>query len=162
MKTTRSWGWARARSDGVWTHGCRWARPLCAAAPWVAFLLVLFEFSLIEGRMSASSGLIVNLPEPIAHEDEAPTLTACVLRVSRSGSGGDETFIFFDDARYQLGSPSSLNEFRTTLAQQVQHDRKGALLLLADARVALGDTMKIVSLAREAGVSHVQIAERPK
>ncbi len=160
MKST-NWGWRPVRPEGIWKHGCKWTQPITVAAPWIMLALLLVEFSLIEGRLTASPGVIFNLPPPVCGETVAmPGLAAIVVPVAREGSDGRETLVFFDDARYSLSDESSVEALRARLSTRVQADASGTLLLLIDARVSSGDVMRLAGLAREAGVTHVQIGER--
>ena len=157
MKTTE-WRWRPVRPEGIWKHGCKWARPFTVAAPWISFALLLAEFSFIDGHMTAQPGLVFNLPAPISGDSALPGLAALV--VLREGTAGRETLVFFDDVRYSLYEESSVEQFRERLAQRVQSDASGTLLLLSDSRVPTGDMMRLACYAREAGVVHVQIGER--
>lgn len=157
MKTT-DWGWRPVRPEGIWKHGCRWARPLTVAAPWLSLALLLVEFSFVEGHMTAAPGLVFNLPAPVGGDSATPGLAALV--VLREGSTGRETLVFFDDVRYSLSEEASVEQFRERLAQRAQSDASGTLLLLSDARVPTGDMMRLAGFARDAGVAHVQIGER--
>ena len=159
MKTT-AWGWRPVRPEGIWKHGCLWAKPLTVAAPWIALALLFVEFTLIEGRLVAAPGLVLNLPAPVCGEAATPGLAAIVVPVLREGVAGRETLVFFDDARYTLSDDASVDAFRERLAARAQADARGTLLLLADGRVTAGDLMRLMTLAREAGVAHVQVGER--
>lgn len=159
MKAT-AWGWRPVRPEGIWRHGCRWARPLTVAAPWIALALLLVEFGLIDGRLVAAPGLVLNLPAPVCGKAATPGLAAIVVPVVREGAAGRETLVFFDDARYSLSDAASAEAFRTRLAARAQADRSGTFLLLADGRVAAGELMRLMALARDAGVARVEIGER--
>ena len=155
-----SWGWTPSRPEGIWRHGCKWAHPLTAAAPWVTLALLVATFALVEGRLAAASGVVFDLPKSAGGEAVAPGLAAGVMPVVREGVAGRETIVFFDDARYSLADETSREAFRERLGERAAADTKGTLLLLADVRVPSGDLMKLAALAREAGVVHVEIAER--
>lgn len=155
-----AWGWRPVRPEGIWKHGCRWARPLTVAAPWIALALLLVEFAFIERRLVAAPGLVLSLPAPVCGEAATPGLAAIVVPVLREGAAGRETLVFFDDARYPLSDGAAVEAFRERLAARAQADASGTLLLLADGRVASGDLMRLMGIAREAGVSKVQVGER--
>ena len=72
---------------------------------------------------------------------------------SRLMNESDVVFLCLPDA-------AAVEAFRERLAARAQADRSGTLLLLADGRVASGDLMRLMGLAREAGVTRVQIGER--
>ena len=159
MKST-DWGWRPVRPEGIWKHGCKWAKPLTVAAPWITLALLLVEFSLIEGRLVARPGLVFNLPATVSGDSATPGLAAIVGPETRQDGPGRETLGFFDDARYSRSEGDSVKALSERLAVRVQSDASGTLLLLTDARVSTGDMMRLAGIARDAGVVHVQIGER--
>lgn len=160
MKTT-AWGWRPESPEGIWKHGCKWAKPFAAAVPWVTLALLLVVFVLLDGRLSSAPGLVFDLPEPVVGNGaEAPSLAAVVVPVAREGAAGRETLVFFDDVRYSLSDELSMESFREQLGERAAADATGTLLLLADAYVPAGQVMRLAGIAREAGVLHVQIAEK--
>lgn len=157
---TTSWGWRPERPEGIWKHGCRWAKPLTAAAPWITLALLLVMFAFMQGRLTAAPGVVFDLPDPVAGAAGTPGLAVVVVPVVREGAAERETFVFFDDARYALSDASSVDAFRERLGERAAADAAGSLLVLADARVSSGQLMRLLSIAREAGVVHVQVAEK--
>ena len=97
-------------------------------------------------------------------------MTMLVLPSANVGETGG-TLVFFDDARYVLWnrreteSSAELQRYELSDRQSEQlrariqdSSASGGLLMLVDRRVASGDLHKIVKIARDAGVRHVQIA----
>ena len=153
-----SWGWRPPRPEGIWKHGCRWAKPFTAAAPWITLLLLVVMFGLVEGRLTAAPGLVFDLPAPVSRVSDIPGLAVVV--VVRQGAAGRETVVLFDDASYSLSDDGAVESFRERLGERASANAAGTLLILADARVPSGHMMRLAGLAREAGVVHVQIAEK--
>lgn len=160
MSAGASWGWTPPRPEGIWRHGCKWAHPLTAAAPWITLALLLATFALVQGRLAAASGVVFDLPERAGDEAVVPGMAAVVMPVVREGVAGSETIVFFDDARYSFSDEASREALRERLGERAAADKSGELLVLADVRVPSGDLMRLAGLAREAGVVRVQIAER--
>lgn len=157
------WDWRQASDVGVWAHGAKWARPLCAAAPWMSLALVAVLFGIASRETTFARGTVFDLPEVAAGAaaDAAdPGLTAFVLPVPRSAGGGDETLVFFDDARFTPDDAASAANLSRRLAARASDARSRTLLLLADRRVPAGDLMALIALARKAGMKRVQVAER--
>jgi biopolymer transport protein ExbD len=100
---------------------------------------------------------VCDLPARVAGQAEATGLAALVLPAS---GAGDETLVFFDDARYSLSDKMSVDVLRDRLSVRAGAEPSRTFLLLADRRVPAGDIMRLVDLARGSGLTRVQIAER--
>ena len=158
--TGREWGWRPAQAEGIWRYGARWTKPLFAAVPWITLALLLVMFGLLADTLTAAPGVVFDLPAPVGRQTAVPDATMLVLPSANVGESGD-TLAFFDDARYVLGDPQSVALLREQLLSHVQAgSARATLLVLADRRVPAGELMKLVGIARESGVRHVQIAER--
>jgi biopolymer transport protein ExbD len=151
------WGWRPRQSEGIWRHGCAWTKPLFAAVPWVTLAILLALFAFIGDRLPQVPGLVCDLPARVAGQAEATGLAALVLPAS---GAGDETLVFFDDARYSLSDKMSVDVLRDRLSVRAGAEPSRTFLLLADRRVPAGDIMRLVDLARGSGLTRVQIAER--
>ena len=159
MSAASAWGWRPVRSEGIWRHGCVWARPFTAAAPWIMLLVLMLMFALIEGRLAAAPGITFDLPSATGPQTDLPGLVALVLPMGRETDGVRETVVFFDDARYSLADETSAEAFRADLMARTGGDAAATLLLLADRHVPSGDVMRLVGLARGC-VANVQVAEK--
>ena len=154
------WNWRRNAWEGIWKYGPKWMRYLSVASPWISLALAVSMFAIVSGRYASSQGVVFDLPEGSVVEGSPASMLAIMLPVQRDADGGEETILFFDDARYLPSDPSSLDTFREALSARAERDKRGTLLLMADRRVAGGEIMRIMELARESGVKHVMIAEK--
>lgn len=154
------WRWRTASDAGVWAHGAKWARPLSAAAPWLSLVLLVSLFGIVSKEVTLGRGTVFDLPESAAADADDPGLTVFVLPVPRDAGGGEETLVFFDDARFAPADAASAANLQHRLSARVSDARSRTLLILADRRVPAGDLMKLMALARKAGLRHVQVAER--
>lgn len=164
MSAQSHWGWSPRQTEGIWRHGCAWTKPIFAAVPWITLTLLLALFAFIGDRLPQVQGLACDLPAPVPREDadtatEATGLAALLLPAA-DASG--ETLVFFDDARYSLSDETSVSTLRDRLGIRAGAEPSRTFLLLADRRVPAGDVMRLVGVARESGIEHVQIAERRK
>ena len=157
--TGREWGWRPAQAEGIWRHGERWTKPLFAAAPWITLALLLVMFGLIDGRLTAAPGVEFDLPKSTGRQAVVPGATMLVLPSANVGENGG-TLAFFDDARYLLSDPASVDEFAGRLSDRSVETRCGTLTLMADRRVPVGDVMQVMAVARSRRIAHVQLAEK--
>jgi len=152
-----NWGWRPRQADGIWRHGCAWTKPLFAAVPWITLTLLLALFAFIGDRLPQVPGIVCDLPQPVAGQAQATGLAALVLP---GANADEETLVFFDDARYSLSDESSVMTLKERLGARSLAEPSNTFLLLADRRVPAGDIIRLVGIARESGLSRVQIAER--
>ena len=132
------------------------------AAPWITLVLLLCMIALISNRMTVAPGVVCDLPASSIREGETPDLTVMIVPAVSEKENVRGTLVFFDDARYSVEDPVLFASFRKRLAERVAADETGNLLVLGDRRISAGALMKLVDAAREAGVNHLQIAERPE
>lgn len=154
------WNWRPVRQDGIWRHGCGWARPLCAAAPWIMLALLFVMFTMVEGRLVAAPGVLFNLPPVVGDVSETTGFAAFAMPAAQEGGRAAETLVLFDDSRYSLSEPGEVDALRFHLAERAAAEGNSTLLLLADRRLSAGDVMRLVGIARESGVECVQVAEK--
>lgn len=130
-------------------------RPIVAAAPYLTVGLLLLLFHFVGGTLTASKGLLFDLPADGAAADGVQTdLVAMVMPMRH------DTVVFFDDSRYLLSEASSLTSLGDHLSERTRRDKSTTLLVLADRRVSGGELMSLASLARRSGVRQVLFAER--
>lgn len=154
-----TWGWRPRRNEGIWKYGPRWAKPLVAGAPWITVCLLVLMFYGISGHFVSRPGTIFDLPSGTASADLHPEHVALMLSVPRE-TGGTETLVYFDDARYILSDESSVRQLQSRMAELAAAAARKELLLMCDRRVSHGEVMKFTDIARRAGVAMVQVAER--
>ena len=146
------WGWTPERNLGIWRHGAGWLRPAFAAMPYLTVGLLLVQLLFLGGTLSATKGVLFELPSGAFSDVERTDLIALVMPV------GHETVVFFDDARYVLGDASSMRNFAENLSERVSHSAGKSLLVLADRRVPSGGLVELVALARTHAVERVLVA----
>jgi biopolymer transport protein ExbD len=155
------WNWKPERTQGVWRTGPVWLRPFLSAVPWITVLLLVLMFHIVGGTLTSFEGVLFDLPDSAGLRDDEPaTLVALVMPMSRRTALQHETLVFFDDSRYVLDDAASVRAFGEHLSERVARSPSKTLLVLADRRVSAGELMRLVGIARESGVRHVQIAER--
>ncbi|MGN0853019.1 MAG: hypothetical protein ACI4Q3_06545 [Kiritimatiellia bacterium] len=160
--TASEWRWRPVRQEGIWKHGCPWARPFTAAVPWITLAMLLVMFGLIGERMAVAPGVAFELPDPVGDLSEITGFAAFAMPEARENGAEGGTLVFFDDARFSLSDPASLNSLQSKFAERASTEKRPTLLLLADRRIPAGDLMRLVGIARESGIVHVQIAEKRK
>lgn len=153
--------WRSSAPAGVWRHGPKWAKPFVAAAPWIAFAIVLGAIALAQDRLTAAPGTLFSLPEGTAKEGRAANLVALVLPHPARNGADAGTMVFFDDARYILSDPSSRDALSEAVSARAAAAENQTLLAMVDTAVPAGELMDFVHLARAAGISLVQVAEKP-
>ena len=133
---------------------------LVSAAPWINVLLLIVLFALIESRLALQPGVVVDLPRAPFREGLRYGLTAVMIPVPRTN--GLETLVFFDDDRYMIDTAERREKLAERISQRAALEPRREILLLADRRIPHGDVIAVVNLAREAGVSRVNVSIKPE
>ena len=132
---------------------------LISVAPWLNLVLLLVFFAMVESKTLLVPGAVVRLPKMPFRDGTPPGMTAVALSIGQPG-GSREEVIIFDDERFQVKSAEQMRRLRETLADRVRRHGDVPLVLLADERMNHGTVVKIMDMAREAGVREVNIAAR--
>ena len=150
-----SWGWRPERTAGIWRHGAGWIRPFVAAAPFLSVLLSMMMLHFVSGTLTAARGVLFDLPVDDGHaEGEATELVVLVMPMRHA------TMAFFDDSRYLLDDAASVRALGERVAERISKSGSKTLLVLSDRRVAGGELMKIVTLARKNGVRRLLFSQK--
>jgi biopolymer transport protein ExbD len=70
--------------------------------------------------------------------------------------------VFFDDDRFTLDVPARREQLAGRIRARAALEPRREILLLADRRIPHGDVMAVVNLAREAGISRVNVSTKPE
>ena len=151
-----TWGWQPRRSRGKWEHGPLWLKPLSASSPWIALVVSVLMIYMSGTSLSTAQGVLVDLPEAGLAEGEATELVALVMPMSANG----DVCVFFDDARYTLGSAASVAAFGEHLAARADRIEAKTLLVLSDRSVACGELSKVAAVARASGLGRILFANK--
>jgi biopolymer transport protein ExbD len=154
--------WGKWRSETLrnrFTRGGWGGRALCAAAPWVNLVLLVVLLLVVGDRILLRPGVVFDLPRTPFREGMRYGLTAVMIPVARTN--GQETLVFFDDEPFDLGVAPRQEQLAARIHNRVALEPRREFLLLADRRIPHGDVMTVVNLAREAGVSRVNVSTKP-
>jgi biopolymer transport protein ExbD len=164
MKQNEPVRWLQAiRSHrGVYRFGGPWAQAVMYSVPWINALILFALLFLYHERITISPGIVFDLPPAPLREGSHTGLTALMFAVTQESMAREEALVFFDDSRFMVED----NDQMAVLAEQIRVRCQNAsakdFLLLADKRVKHGDIMRFVNILRNAGVSKVNVAEKPE
>lgn len=137
-----------------------WFKGLVLMAPWLTLVLILAMFSFLYSSLAPAPAVSLDLPDTSMSDSSNPGLVALLLPGGANGTQPEGSLVFFDDARYVLSDPASGEGLARRLGERSFETRCGTLTLLCDRRVPAGDLMRVMELARQVRISHVQVAEK--
>ena len=154
--------WGKWRSETLRNRFARrgWGgQALLAAAPWLNLVLLTILLLVVGDRILVRPGVVFELPHAPFREGLRYGLTAVMIPVPRTN--GMETIVFFDEERFEMTTQAKQEQLAERIRARVEHEPRREILLLADRRIPHGDVMALVNLARDAGVSRVNVSTKP-
>ena len=137
--------------------------PLFSATPWLSTVLILGALYVAHDRMAVTPGVMFDLPPaPLTEGTHAGAATVLMFSVSRETLTGEETLVFFDDERYLIRDDDQFALLTSRITDTAALGRTQEMILLADKNVPHGDVMRFVNLARQAGITRINVAQKPE
>lgn len=133
---------------------------LAQAAPWITVALIALMFEFLYNSLAPAPAVSFELPDSGIADSAEPGLVALLIPAEAAGGDAEGALVFFDDARYVLADSAGAEEFALRLGERSADRKSSVLTLLADRRVSAGEVMKTMAIARAAGISRVQLAEK--
>lgn len=134
---------------------------LLSIGPWLDVVLLVIFFALLNSRFVLQPGVIVELPEAPFRNGSQSGLVVVVLSFRGPHHGGRQEVLFFEDERFPVGQEARMREFQTALAARAARAAEPHLIIQADRRVDHGTVVRLMNIAREAGIRNVNVAARP-
>jgi biopolymer transport protein ExbD len=141
--------------------GGPWAQAVLYAVPWINVLILVVLLFLYHERIAVSPGVLFDLPSTPLREGSHTGLTALMFAVTHEVMAREEALVFFDDARYMVADDDQMAALADQVRLKIKSSTSRDFLLLADKHVRHGDIMRFVNILRNAGVSKVNVAEKP-
>lgn len=147
----------------IYHFGGRWLRTLLVPVPWVTALAVAVLLYVVHGKLAVAPSVAVDLPVAAPEFGERTVLTALMTSFSHDAQGSEEVLVFFDDDRFFLTDSSDCDLLRDRLRERVgAHAGNSSMILIADKQIRHSDLLRFSGLAKDAGVSRLNIAVKPE
>ncbi len=156
-----SWVQSIRLHRGVNRFGGPWAQAILFSVPWINTLILIVLLYLYHERIAVSPGIVFDLPETPLRDGSHTGLTALMFAVTHESMAREEALVFFDDARYVVQDSEQMSKLTDQIRLRMKSATSRDFLLLADKRVSHGDIMRFVTILCNAGVSKVNVAEKP-
>lgn len=164
MKKPEPVQWLQAVRNhrGVSRFGGPWAQAVMYSVPWINAIILFILFFLYHERITISPGIVFDLPPAPLREGSHTGLTALMFSVNQESMSREEAMVFFDDSRFMVEDNEQMSLLAEQIRVRLKNASSGDFLLLADKRVKHGDILRFVNILRQAGVSKVNVAEKPE
>ncbi len=137
-----------------------WFRYLVQMAPWLTLVLLIVMAQFLFSALAPMPAVSFELPDSGLADSARPGLVALLLPGDGNDAQASGSLVFFDDARYTLSDPASMDEFAMRLEERAEETLCGTLTLLSDRRVPVGDVMRVMYIAKGRRLAHVQLAQK--
>lgn len=130
-------------------------------SPWVDILLLLMFLVLLDKNIVLQPGVVIDLKQSSFGDATRGGFEVVIMSVKSSKGGFSEDIVYYDDVRFRIENEKPRNELMLSFKDIVKKTGNSNLVIYADQNVAHGTIVTIMNLAREAGVSHVNMATSP-
>jgi biopolymer transport protein ExbD len=132
---------------------------LIGVAPWLSVTLLFMTFLIVGSQVLVQPGIVMELPSAPFTDGFQSRWLVVVMSVPSSGGSRNEV-VFFDDRRFVVSRPGDMGLLRAAFDEKRRKQADPSMVIQADQSVDFGTVMKIVDIAREAGVKRVNQAVR--
>ena len=133
-----------------------------SAAPWVDIVLLFLVFLLIDGNFVLQQGAVIELEESEFVDGLRPGAMLVVTSVKTARKGGRDEMIFFDDVRFLVAQPDHMLDLEEAFRSAAKKRPEADLTIHADKHVEHGTVMKLLIMAKRAGMKRVNLASRQR
>ena len=124
------------------------------AVPWITVLMLAVMMYMVAGTLTRGEGVVFALPEEGTGESETSRLVAVLSPQNQ------DTLVFFDDVRYVIADDAQMAQLGAQLAQGASLTGEKTMLVLADARIPLGDAMRFAKIVKSSGIERIFFANK--
>ena len=134
-------------------------------SPWIDITLLFIFMLLLNYNIVVQPGIVIDLGHssfgnatPLASGSEV-----VVLSINSGRSAGNyEDIVYYDDLRFRISREQSRKELLNSFKNYIVESGNSNLVIYADRKVAHGTIMKIMDLARQAGMANINMAAKPE
>lgn len=131
-----------------------------SAVPWLNALVLIFFFYWLHDKMVQQPGTQLRLtPAPLTSATRSD-MTAVLQRTEAVGLSGSP-LLYFDDHVFNIAQADQMNAFRVALQKATNSSRNKSLVLYVDAGFTFDIVNSLINVARDAGVTDVNLASQP-
>ncbi|MCK5529258.1 MAG: biopolymer transporter ExbD [Kiritimatiellae bacterium] len=130
-------------------------------SPWVDILLLLMFLVLLDKTIVLQPGVVIDLKQSSFGDATRSGFEVVIMSVKGMKGSFSEDIVYYDDVRFRIENAKPREELMLSFKDRVQKTGNSNLVIFADQAVAHGTIVEIMNLARQAGVSHVNMATSP-
>lgn len=134
---------------------------LISMAPWLSVVLLLITFLAVGSQVLVQPGVVLELPGAPFTDGFQSRWLVVVMSVP-SPDGGSKEVVFFDDRRFVVDREEDMKLLRNAFDEKRRKQADPSMVIQADQAVGFGTVMRIVDVAREAGVKRVNQAVKAR
>lgn len=127
--------------------------------PWLNLAALTVLFLIVSNRISVNPAITFDLPAGTFREGSHNTLNIVMLSPTDTN---DMPLVFFDDVRYKMKNQTEMVNLSSAITTFAQRSGTRQILLLADGNIRHADVIKIVDIARESGISSINVGIKPE
>ena len=133
---------------------------LVSMAPWMDIVLLFLIFLFINDKFVLQPGAVIELEEAEFVDGLRPGAMLVVTSIKASRKGARDEMVFFDDVRFLVAQPEQMESLQDAFRSTVRRRPGTGLTIHADRHVEHGTVMRLLNMAKRAGIKRVNLASR--
>ena len=131
-------------------------------SPWIDIMLLFIFMLLLNKHIVVQPGIVIDLGDS-SFGNATPRISGSEVVVLSVNTGGNsEDIVYYDDVRFRIKNKQSREELLHSFKNYISESGNANLIIYADRQVAHGTIMKIMNLAKQAGMASINMAAKPE
>lgn len=129
-------------------------------APWMDIVLLFLVFLFINDKFVLQPGAVIELEEADFVDGLRPGAMLVVTSVKGSRLGQRDEMVFFDDVRFLVAQEDQMAGLQEAFRSAQKKRPEASLTIHADRHVEHGTIVRLLGMAKRAGMKRVNLASR--
>ena len=130
-------------------------------SPWIDILMLLLFLVLMDKHIVLQPGVVIDLKQSAFGDATRSGFEVVVMSIKDMNGNVTEDIVYYDDVRFRIANKGPRSELAESFKNRIERSGDSNLVIYADRHVSHGTILTIMNLAKQAGVSKINMATKP-